>query len=452
MRRLVPLAVVVAVIVAVPAHAAAAAGAGDIAVASSKQLTPAPHRADPQDAGARRPGARPRPAARGLRPEGQDALPGALPAPRLVRHRASWTDKGDAEAITNGMPVIVVMPAMSGKGDAGGWASNWRNGGKGGPPRVGDVPHGRADPVGRRDLQDRRRARGTRDRGTLDGRLRRAVLRRAPPRPVRGRRELLRRGRHEQRGRPGSRRARDARRRRRPGRHLGAVRDRRRLLARPQPARPRRQPARHDALDPNRQRRARALRPARPARRDRDRRRRELEGPPRPPRRARRPARLRRLRAGTHSWPYWQQDLRRELPRMLATFKRRPKPPATVTYASIEPAYDVFGWHVAVARKATELSQLADASKTGFACAGAARRRSPPPRCTARARATASRSRRPAGVAPPPRRPTGPDACASSSPSAQATPASSSAPARRPRSSRQQSAQTKGQSPDLHRR
>jgi S-formylglutathione hydrolase FrmB len=48
---------------------------------------------------------------------------------------ASWTDKGDAERITAGHPLIVVMPPTTGKGDAGGWATDWRNEGRGGPPR-----------------------------------------------------------------------------------------------------------------------------------------------------------------------------------------------------------------------------------------------------------------------------------------------------------------------------
>ncbi|MGH3388514.1 MAG: alpha/beta hydrolase [Actinomadura sp.] len=48
---------------------------------------------------------------------------------------ASWTDKGDAERLTAGLPLIVVMPATAGKGDAGGWASDWRNEGRGGPPK-----------------------------------------------------------------------------------------------------------------------------------------------------------------------------------------------------------------------------------------------------------------------------------------------------------------------------
>jgi S-formylglutathione hydrolase FrmB len=48
---------------------------------------------------------------------------------------ASWTDKGEAERITAGQPLIVVMPPTTGKGNAGGWASDWRNEGRGGPPK-----------------------------------------------------------------------------------------------------------------------------------------------------------------------------------------------------------------------------------------------------------------------------------------------------------------------------
>jgi S-formylglutathione hydrolase FrmB len=45
--------------------------------------------------------------------------------------RASdWTDRGDAAQITAGAPLIVVMP---GDGN-GGWCTDWYNGGRGGPP------------------------------------------------------------------------------------------------------------------------------------------------------------------------------------------------------------------------------------------------------------------------------------------------------------------------------
>src|SRR3954447_21549591 len=48
---------------------------------------------------------------------------------------ASWTDKGAAERLTAGLPLIVVMPPAAGKGSAGGWATDWWNEGRGGPPR-----------------------------------------------------------------------------------------------------------------------------------------------------------------------------------------------------------------------------------------------------------------------------------------------------------------------------
>jgi S-formylglutathione hydrolase FrmB len=43
----------------------------------------------------------------------------------------SWTDKGDAEAITAGLPVLVVMPDAG----PGGWYSNWYNFGAYGSPK-----------------------------------------------------------------------------------------------------------------------------------------------------------------------------------------------------------------------------------------------------------------------------------------------------------------------------
>jgi hypothetical protein len=54
----------------------------------------------------------------------------------------------------------------------------------------------------------------------------------------------------------------------------------------------------------------------------------------------------------------------------MATFAQRPKDPSPFTYTAVEPAYDVFEWHVAIARKATELSELAGASKRGFRLRG----------------------------------------------------------------------------------
>ena len=46
-------------------------------------------------------------------------------------HVADWTEQGDAEKITAGLPLIVVMP----EDGNGGWYTDWYNGGRGGPPR-----------------------------------------------------------------------------------------------------------------------------------------------------------------------------------------------------------------------------------------------------------------------------------------------------------------------------
>ncbi|MEA2421069.1 MAG: hypothetical protein QOF55_168 [Thermoleophilaceae bacterium] len=73
---------------------------------------------------------------------------------------------------------------------------------------------------------------------------------------------------------------------------------------------------------------------------------------------------------GSHSWPYWQRDLRETLPDIMSTFAKPPAPPSPFTFRSIEPAYDVYGWHVAVDRPALEFSELRDASARGFKILG----------------------------------------------------------------------------------
>ena len=73
---------------------------------------------------------------------------------------------------------------------------------------------------------------------------------------------------------------------------------------------------------------------------------------------------------GTHSWPYWRRDLRADLPRFMATFANPPPAPDPFTYVSAEPSYDVFGWHVALDRSAMEFSTLADAGARGFTMRG----------------------------------------------------------------------------------
>jgi esterase/lipase superfamily enzyme len=74
--------------------------------------------------------------------------------------------------------------------------------------------------------------------------------------------------------------------------------------------------------------------------------------------------------AGGHAWWYWTRDLRQLLPRLAWVFATPPAPPARVTYTSIEPAYSVYGWHVAIDRPAVEFSELVDADASGFTVRG----------------------------------------------------------------------------------
>jgi S-formylglutathione hydrolase FrmB len=73
---------------------------------------------------------------------------------------------------------------------------------------------------------------------------------------------------------------------------------------------------------------------------------------------------------GSHAWPYWQRDLRETLPDIMRTFAHPPAPPSPFDYRSIDPEYGAFGWHVAVERPALEFSELRDANARGFQLLG----------------------------------------------------------------------------------
>ena len=101
----------------------------------------------------------------------------------------AWTRSGDVQRTTAGQPLIVVMP----DGGRGGWYTNWYNGGAGGAPAWEGYHIGAVGPARGQALPDGRDPARAGDRGTVDGRLRRLQLRRAPPRPVHRRGKLLRR-------------------------------------------------------------------------------------------------------------------------------------------------------------------------------------------------------------------------------------------------------------------
>ena len=73
---------------------------------------------------------------------------------------------------------------------------------------------------------------------------------------------------------------------------------------------------------------------------------------------------------GGHSWPYWQRDLRETLPALMRTFAHPRSPPAPFTYRSIEPTYEIYGWRVRIRRPALEWSQLRRAGRRGFVLVG----------------------------------------------------------------------------------
>src|SRR3954467_6733789 len=70
--------------------------------------------------------------------------------------------------------------------------------------------------------------------------------------------------------------------------------------------------------------------------------------------------------AGGHAWFYWQRDLRETLPDIMSTFAPPPKPPSPFSFTAVEPAYGVYGWRVRIDRPALEFSELREAGRRGF--------------------------------------------------------------------------------------
>ena len=73
---------------------------------------------------------------------------------------------------------------------------------------------------------------------------------------------------------------------------------------------------------------------------------------------------------GGHDWPYWQRDLKQTLPSIMAAFAHPPRAPSPFTFAAVEPAYEIYGWHVGMQRAALEWSRLGHATRSGFTLSG----------------------------------------------------------------------------------
>jgi S-formylglutathione hydrolase FrmB len=73
---------------------------------------------------------------------------------------------------------------------------------------------------------------------------------------------------------------------------------------------------------------------------------------------------------GCHCGFYWTRDLEQLMPHLAWVFGDPLAPPSPFTYRSIDPAYEAYGWRVHMDRQALEWSELRDARRDGFALRG----------------------------------------------------------------------------------
>ncbi len=73
---------------------------------------------------------------------------------------------------------------------------------------------------------------------------------------------------------------------------------------------------------------------------------------------------------GTHCFGYWARDLQQTIGGVAYDFAHPQPPPRKVTYTIASPAYTIYGWNVAMHRKAEEFSTLQNADHQGFALLG----------------------------------------------------------------------------------
>jgi S-formylglutathione hydrolase FrmB len=76
---------------------------------------------------------------------------------------------------------------------------------------------------------------------------------------------------------------------------------------------------------------------------------------------------------GHHTWPYWNRGLKQTLPALMTRFRRGSKPPARVTFTAAEPSYSAYAWHIRIKRPALEFSRIANAGRSGFTLSGSGR-------------------------------------------------------------------------------
>lgn len=76
---------------------------------------------------------------------------------------------------------------------------------------------------------------------------------------------------------------------------------------------------------------------------------------------------------GTHSWPYWERDLRELVGPLMGDFAARGRAPARIDFTTDAARWSRWGWRVALDRPAREFASLLRAGATGFALTGSGR-------------------------------------------------------------------------------
>lgn len=73
---------------------------------------------------------------------------------------------------------------------------------------------------------------------------------------------------------------------------------------------------------------------------------------------------------GGHEWFYWQRDLRQVLPGLMDVFAKPPPTPTRFAFTTADPDYAAYGWRVHVERPALEFSELRVRSSKRFVMRG----------------------------------------------------------------------------------
>ena len=73
---------------------------------------------------------------------------------------------------------------------------------------------------------------------------------------------------------------------------------------------------------------------------------------------------------GTHSWPYWERDLKWSIGPLMSDFANPAPAPASFTYTTALPTYAEYGWLVRINRGAAEFSTLTTTTGRAFTLSG----------------------------------------------------------------------------------